>query len=75
MVIFEDVGVSAYLRAAPLIQSQTYLDAAARILSTEAQYAGAVRGEALMWGVKAPAVDSTDVPPSQVGRSMWTNPL
>lgn len=59
---FEDVGVSAYLGAAPLISSSTYLAAAAAILSTEAFHAGSIRVQCLMMNASSPAVDSIDVP-------------
>lgn len=61
---FEDVGVSAYLGAAPLISSSTYLGAAGAILATEAQHSGAIRDACIRWGVASPAVDSHDIPPS-----------
>ena len=61
---FEDVGVSAYLGAAPLITNSTYLAAAGAILSTEALHSGSIRDVCIMNGVISPAVDALDVPPT-----------
>jgi hypothetical protein len=61
---FEDVGISAYLGAAPLITSKAYLATAGAILSTEAQHSGSIRTLCIMAGVTSPAVDSHDIPPT-----------
>jgi len=65
---FEDVGVSAYGGAAPLIQDKTILGVAARILATEAEHTGNLRLHAALYQAPTIAVDSIDIQPPPSGK-------
>jgi hypothetical protein len=64
---FEDVGLSAYDGAAPLITSKAYLAVAAEIALTEANHSGAIRLMVALNNVPVSPVDSIDVLPPPSG--------
>ncbi len=61
---FEDIGVTAYGGAAPLISSKTVLGYAARILAVEALHSGNIRLMIAQNNVQTTALDGADhIPP------------
>lgn len=54
--IFEDLGVTAYKGASPLINSKVFLEAAAGILAAEAYHAGLIRTVLYAKGLTTPSL-------------------
>jgi hypothetical protein len=69
---FEDVGVSAYGGAAPLISDKTILATAARIALTEALHSGNIRLLVAENNIQAPDVDKLDVLPPPARTKFFT---
>jgi hypothetical protein len=69
---FEDVGVSAYAGAAPLISDKGILGKAAQILATEAYHAGNIREQVAIKGIATSSLDSQDVLPPPSGSQFFT---
>ncbi len=67
--IFEDVGVTAYKGAAPLIDNKTFLEAAAGILAVEAYHAANIRNVIVSKGLEEPSVKISDARDSLDGPS------
>ncbi|ROQ39499.1 ferritin-like protein [Frondihabitans sp. PhB188] len=67
--LFEDVGVTAYKGAAPLITNATYLGAAAGILAVEAYHAGIIRERILNTGLYEQAQAISNARDSLDGKS------
>jgi hypothetical protein len=69
--IFEDIGVTAYGGAAPLITSKTVLGYAARILATEAYHAGNIRLQIAQNNIATSALDGADHIPPPSGKEYF----
>ncbi|MGH9355072.1 MAG: ferritin-like domain-containing protein [Terriglobia bacterium] len=63
----EDIGVTAYGGAAPLLQNRTVLGAAARILAAEALHSGNIRLQVALLKIKTTALDGVDILPPPSG--------
>jgi hypothetical protein len=69
---FEDIGVSAYAGAAPLITSNTILGYAARIAQTEAEHVANIRLQIAQMGIATTALDGVDVLPPPSGTNYFS---
>ena len=69
--IFEDIGVTAYGGAAPLIKSSVVLGYAARILATEAYHASNIRLQIAQNNIATKALDGADHIPPPSGKEYF----
>ena len=65
--VFEDIGVTAYAGAAPLISSKAILGVAARIAQAEAAHAANIRLQMALLGIPSMAIDDVDIIPPPSG--------
>ena len=69
--VFEDIGVTAYAGAAPLISSKAILGAAARIAQAEAFHSSNIRLQMAILGVPSMPVDAVDIIPPPSGTNYF----
>ena len=72
--IFEEIGVTAYAGAAPLIQDKGILGVAAQILAVEAEHVGTIRLAIAQYflGTSATKLDGVDVLPPPTGTQYFS---
>lgn len=70
--ILEDIGVTAYAGAAPLISDKTILGTAAQILATEAEHAGNIRLMVAQYYLNTKAIDGADILPPPSGKNYFS---
>jgi Ferritin-like domain len=71
--VFEDVGVTAYHGAAPLISNKAYLDKAAGILAVEAYHAGLIRTVLFVGGLSSQTAAISNLRATLAGTAGTTN--
>ena len=69
---FEDVGVTAYAGAAPLISSKAILGPAAQILGAEAEHASNIRLMVAQLGILTTLLDGVDILPPPSGQNYFS---
>ncbi|HEX5484350.1 MAG TPA: ferritin-like domain-containing protein [Terriglobia bacterium] len=70
---FEDVGVTAYGGAAPLLLNKTGLGVAARILAVEAEHSGNIRLLVRLDNVPTAKLDNVDILPPPSGSQYFSD--
>ncbi len=68
---FEDVGVTAYAGAAPLISDKTILGYAARIAETESEHSANIRLQVAKLGIPTTMLDGVDILPPPSGQKYF----